>query len=112
MVKIYKIHKIYWCEGGLKLANIATKNIGENDLNQKMKYIMISLDNQDRTHAQYGWYDIEQYIKQQFCMTILDLFEYSNQSVWNVWFKFNAWEYWKLSVLDGKNVVLNGKQCG
>ena len=26
----WKTHKIDWCEGGLKLANIATKNFGES----------------------------------------------------------------------------------
>ena len=27
----YKMHKIYWCEGGLKLAETSTKNVGEHD---------------------------------------------------------------------------------
>ena len=40
-----KIHKIDWCERGLKLADIETKNVGDNDLNPKMKYIMVRLDN-------------------------------------------------------------------
>ena len=40
-----KIHKIDWCEGGIQLADIATKNVGENDLNPRMKYIMVRLDN-------------------------------------------------------------------
>ena len=39
-----KIHKIYWCEGGLKLSDIATKNVGEHDLTPRMKYIMVILD--------------------------------------------------------------------
>ena len=39
------MHKIGWCEGGLKLADIATKNVGEPDLKQRMKYIMVILDN-------------------------------------------------------------------
>ena len=25
-----KMHKINWCEGGLQLADITTKNVGEN----------------------------------------------------------------------------------
>ena len=33
-----KIHIIDWCEGGLKLSDIATKNFGENDLNTIVKY--------------------------------------------------------------------------
>ena len=38
------MQNIDWCEGGLKLAYIATKNVGENDLNSRMKYIMLMLD--------------------------------------------------------------------
>ena len=34
------MHKIYWCEVGLKLANIGTKNVGEPNLTPRMKYIM------------------------------------------------------------------------
>ena len=40
-----KMHKIDWCEGGLQLADIATKNVGEHDLTPRMKYIMVRLDN-------------------------------------------------------------------
>ena len=40
-----KMHKIDWCEGGLQLADIATKNVGEPDLTPRMKYIMIRLYN-------------------------------------------------------------------
>ena len=40
-----KIHKIDLCEGGLKLADIATKNVGKNGLTPRMKYIMVGLDN-------------------------------------------------------------------
>ena len=40
-----KIHKIDWCEGGMQLSDIPTKNIGDNDLNPRMKYIMVRLDN-------------------------------------------------------------------
>ena len=38
------MHKIDWCEGGLQLADIATKNIGENDLNPRMEYITTGLE--------------------------------------------------------------------
>ena len=31
------MHKIYWCEGGLQLADIATKSVGEPDLTPRMK---------------------------------------------------------------------------
>ena len=40
-----KMHNIDWCEGGLQLADIATKNVGENYLNPRMKYIMVRLEN-------------------------------------------------------------------
>ena len=51
----WKMRKVDWCEGGLKLADIATKNVGENDLNPRMKYIMVRLDNWDRTLLQERW---------------------------------------------------------
>ena len=41
----YNMHKIDWCEGGLKLSYIATNNAGDNDLNTRMKYIMARLEN-------------------------------------------------------------------
>ena len=40
----FKIQNIDWCEGGLQLSYIATKNVGENDLNLRIKYIMVSLN--------------------------------------------------------------------
>ena len=40
-----KMHKIDWCEGGLQLSDIATKNVGEPDLTPRMKYIMVRIDN-------------------------------------------------------------------
>ena len=40
-----KMHKIGWCEGGLQLADIATKNVGEHNLTPRMKCIMVRLDN-------------------------------------------------------------------
>ena len=40
-----KMHKIYWCEGGLKLADIDTKNVSEPELTPRMKYIMVRLEN-------------------------------------------------------------------
>ena len=41
----FKMHRIDWCEEGLQLAYIATKNVGENDLNPRIKYIMLRLNN-------------------------------------------------------------------
>ena len=45
MVKNEKMHKIDWCEGGLKLVDIVTKNVSENNLNPRIKYIMVTLEN-------------------------------------------------------------------
>ena len=49
-----KMHKIYWCEGVLQVAYIATKNVGEHDLTPRMKYIMVILEKLDRTLVQEG----------------------------------------------------------
>ena len=40
-----KMHKIYWCEVGLQLAEIGTKNVSEPDLTPRMKYVMVRLEN-------------------------------------------------------------------
>ena len=40
-----KMHEINCCEGVLQLADIYTKNVGENYLTPRMKYIMVILDN-------------------------------------------------------------------
>ena len=48
------MNKIDGCEGSLKLADIATNNFGENDLNPRIKYIMTRLENLDRTLVQEG----------------------------------------------------------
>ena len=40
-----KMHKIDWCEGGLQLADIGTKDVSEPDLTPRMKYIMVRLEN-------------------------------------------------------------------
>ena len=40
-----KMHKIDWCEGGLQLADIGTKNVSEPDLTTRMKYIIVILEN-------------------------------------------------------------------
>ena len=49
------MHIIDWCEGGLQLAVIGTKNVSEPDLTPRMKYIMVRLENLDRTLMQEGW---------------------------------------------------------
>ena len=40
-----KMHNIDLCEGGLKLVDIGTKNVGEPDLTPGMKYIMLRMEN-------------------------------------------------------------------
>ena len=40
-----KMHKIDWCEGGLQLSEIGTKNVSEPDLTPRMRYIMVILEN-------------------------------------------------------------------
>ena len=49
-----KIHKIDQCEVGLQLTDIVTKNFSENDLNTRMKYIMVRLYNRYITLVQQG----------------------------------------------------------
>ena len=49
------MQNIDWYKGGIKLADIATKNVGENDLNIRMKYIMVRLDKWWITLVQEGW---------------------------------------------------------
>ena len=51
------MHNIDWCEGGLKLADISTKNVGDNGLNPRIKFIMVRIDNWYRTLLQEGWQD-------------------------------------------------------
>ena len=40
-----KMNKIDWCEVGLQLEDIANKNVVDNDLNPRMKYITLILYN-------------------------------------------------------------------
>ena len=39
------MHKIDLCEGGMQLSDISPKNVGDNDLNKIMEYIMVRLNN-------------------------------------------------------------------
>ena len=50
-----KIHNIDWCEGGLQLAYIETKNFDKNYLDPVMKYIMVRFYNWYKTLVQEGW---------------------------------------------------------
>ena len=40
-----KIHRIDWYEGGLQFTKFSTKNVGENYLNPRIKYILVRFDN-------------------------------------------------------------------
>ena len=40
-----KMHHIDLYEGGLQLAENSTKNVSDNELNLRMKYIVVRLDN-------------------------------------------------------------------
>ena len=40
-----KMQKIDWCEGGLQLEDIGTKNVSKPDLSPRIKYIMVRLEN-------------------------------------------------------------------
>ena len=74
------------------MADITTNNIGENDLNPKMKYIMVIIDNWYRNRVQEGWHNTGKYMEQEFYITRINLVEDSNQSVWNVHIKFGTWK--------------------
>ena len=52
-----KMRNIDKCEGGQQLTYIRTNNVGKNDLNHIIKYIMARLDNWYRTLVQEGWQD-------------------------------------------------------
>ena len=39
------MNNIEWCEVGLQLADIDIKNVGDNDLNTRMEYIMVIIEN-------------------------------------------------------------------
>ena len=56
-VEKWKMQRIDWCEGGLQLEDIDTKNVGEYDLTPGMKNIMVRLDNWDRTLVQESWHN-------------------------------------------------------
>ena len=41
----FKMHKTDWCERVPKLADIATNNISGNELNTRIKFILVRIDN-------------------------------------------------------------------
>ena len=44
-IENFRIHKIDWCEGVLLFADVATNNVGDNDLNPRTNSILVRLDN-------------------------------------------------------------------
>ena len=48
------MHNIDWCEGGLKLVDIATNNDGDNELSHGIIYIMVRLENLWRNFYKRG----------------------------------------------------------
>ena len=48
----WKMHNIDWCDGGMKLAEIAANNVDEPYLTLTIKYIIVRLDSWDRTLLQ------------------------------------------------------------
>ena len=60
------MHNIDWCERGLQLSDITTKNVSDNDLTPRMKYIMVRLDNWDRKLVQEGWHNTGYSVEQEF----------------------------------------------
>ena len=41
----YNLQKAMWCEGGLQLSYIGTNNVREEELNPKLGYYMVILEN-------------------------------------------------------------------
>ena len=39
------MHKTLWCEGGLKITEIGTTNVRQDELNPGLGYTMVRLDN-------------------------------------------------------------------
>ena len=67
------------------MTDIATKNVGEHDLTQIIKYFVVRLDNWYRILLQEGWHNKGYSMEQDLCMNRLYWVEDSTQSVWNVW---------------------------
>ena len=41
----FNMYKTVWCEGGTQLSDIGTKNVREDELNPRLRYTMVILDN-------------------------------------------------------------------
>ena len=76
-----------------------------------VKYIMVILENWDRTHVQEGWQNTVYYMEQEVYLTRLDWVEDSNQSDWNfcrtlktVYSRSNTMLFWMKTVLKEHHV--------
>ena len=45
----WNFHKTVWCEGGMKLSDIGTNNVKEDELNHKLWYAMVRVDSWHKT---------------------------------------------------------------
>ena len=98
-----RMHRIDWCEGGIQLEDISTRNVGKHDLTPIIKCIMVRLDNWGRTLVQEVWQNKLKSTEQELCMNRIDWVEYLTQSVWNVCIKFDTQKgHWRLSFLEGR----------
>ena len=78
------MHKTVWYEGGLQLSDIETKNIREDELNPRLGYDMVRLDNWKNTCTR-GVIGYIIFLKTMFLwMTWLDWVDNLTQRVWNV----------------------------
>ena len=47
--KEWTLPQAVWCEGGLKLSDIVTKNVREDEFNYILRYAMVTLDSWQNT---------------------------------------------------------------
>ena len=95
------MHRIYWCDGGLKLEDIGTKNVSEPDLTPRIKCIMVRLENWDRTLVQEVWHNT------RIVYGTRVMYDYTRLVLGLDSISLNVRRTWKLSIQNEKNVVLN-----
>ena len=101
----WNLHKTVWCEGGLQLSDIGTKNVREDELNPRLGYTMVRLDNRQKTCTRgVIWYRRVWITMSSERINCIELD--STQCIWNaqwVWIDENNienysncfWEYLK-----------------
>ena len=40
----FNLHKTVWCEGGLQISDIGTKNVSKDKLNPRVGYTMVTIE--------------------------------------------------------------------